>query len=381
MLSKLGEYIKKEYKLNIECDIDLKIYSSNIDEFILVTTLEDKVYIKYSDITIESNYKNMYKDIRFILDNLIYIYLLDLRGDIIRTIIYQNDSDKTLFEEVEDFIWRNKKDINVEKILAVTFANNYSFEANVSGVFIDTFWEVFDTTRYNVINASLKKFRYRDKENYLINNSILLKKIIKNKVNLKEIKKYFLSLGYAFLIDAREDNTTVYQVIDIDFDNFKSIAGNKYLVMSADLNSIIYYTDDNIYIHGLVCDVYKTFFKILQIDEEPCNYVHNIKTSRVVYKEKIYEATGRSISEELNNLTSLVNNKMMCCFNCKYGNYIDNENEIYCLKGFKPRDFSDVLYIIDEAKIIPYDQFNLCEDFSYQTKEHFTHTLSKFKVK
>lgn len=96
-----------------------------------------------------------------------------------------------------------------------------------------------------------------------------------------------------------------------------------------------------------------------------------------MYKGKLYEASAKTRSEELNKLNKLLNNKILCCFFCKYGNYLDDEEKIYCLHGFKPKNFSDVVFDIEESKMIPYDMFNLCEDFNFQTKNFYTHTKAE----
>ncbi|MGM9972123.1 MAG: hypothetical protein ACI35W_06920 [Anaeroplasmataceae bacterium] len=381
MLSRLGQYISDTYKLKCDYNVDLIIHSPNVLDTILVTAIENNIYIKFNDVKLETTYKNMYKDIRFVLDNLTYVYYLDGRGDIIASNYYYDFSERPLIDEIEDYIWDNRQSLEAEKIMVMTFALNYSFEAKVSGSFVDTFNLVFDKTRYEVMNNAIKKFHYKGNSDYLVLNKSLMGNVIMNEANVKELKKYFLSLGYAFLIDYHDEKEDVYQVIDIDFDSFKNIAGDRYMVMSALYDSIIYYENGQIYLRGKVLDKYKNVFKIVQVDNEPCNYVHNIKTSRLSYNGKIYEATGKTISDELNSLGNLLDNKLMCCFNCRYGNYIDDENNIYCLKDFKPHNLSDVVYIVDEAKLIPYDPFNLCEDFMYQSDDYYTSTKCKLKRK
>lgn len=377
MLQKLGEYVSNKYGLKCDIGIDLVIYSNNVCETITVTTIENQVLIKYNDFEIKSCYKDMYRDLRYVLDNLAYVYFLDNRGDISATLLFQNNNDKTLIEEVEDYIWENKKNIEIDKMMVITFANNYSFEAKISGSFIDTFWPVFDKAHYDVLNNVVRKYKYKGQEDYLIANKNLMSAVISNDINIHELKKYFLSLGYAFLVDYKDDEQNVYQIIDINFESLKNIAGNTYLIISADYNSVIYFYNDSIYIRGDVVDTYKNMFKVVQVGDEICNYVHNIKTSRIKYQNKLYEATGKTLSDELNKLNKMLGYKMMCCFSCKYGNYIDNECEIHCLKDFKPKDFSDVLYIVDEGKILPYDPFNYCDDYEEIEKNYYTST--KFK--
>ena len=242
--------------------------------------------------------KNAIRDITYLLNSLTYIYYLDINNDILHKGIYLSDKDHSLIEEVEDFVWNNKKEYNIEKILVVMFALDYSFLAHVSGSFIDTFWQIYDKAHYEVLNTALKKFKYR--KDFDIYNSALLTSVIKSDINLIALKKYFLKYGYAFLIDYNDQKSDVYELIDIDFSNCKTIAGDSYLIMSADYKSILYVKNDKYYIMGLVCDEYQTIYKYIQIEDEVCNYIHNIKTSRVLYKDHMYEAYGNDLSEELN---------------------------------------------------------------------------------
>lgn len=375
---RLSEYISSKYHLKCEVDIDLKISSENVSEKIIVTPVDDKIYIKYGDGEIVSTRRMMYKDISYLLDHLSFIYFISSNNDILHEITYDGLDDTTLIDVAEDFIWKNHNDMDIYKIFVLRFAGPYNFEATISGPFVDTYWPIFDSAHFSVIEASQTKYKYRTKE-YAKRYKALLTNIIPSEYNKAFLRKYFLDTGYAFLVDIRdEENKNVYQLIDIDFDNLNSICENTpYLIMSSDYESIIVYDNNKFYIRGKIVDEYPTLDKIIQIDDEPCRFIHSLKTSRILYKDRLYEASGKTISDCLNKLNKLLDNKILCCFTCKYGNYTIDEKNIYCLNGFKPKDFSDVLYIVDETKMIPYDQFNLCDMFEYPNKDYYQHTLFK----
>ena len=379
MLEDVKKYIENKYKLKTELSLDLKIISDNVLDTIIITTLEDSYVIKYDNLEIKSSNKRIYKDISFLLDNLSYIYLLTFEGKEITHITYDAMNEDTILDAAENWIWDHRDDNieEVDRIFVVSFRNLYSFEASVSGSFVDTYWQIFDEPHYNVLNAAFTNFKYKNKE-YAERYKPLLTLCINNKYNRRELRKYFLKGGYAYLLDWKDEDThDVYEIIDIDFDNLKMTAGDKFAIMSADYDSILDYEDGAIYLRGKAAEDFPTETKILQVDDEPCQYIHSVKTSRVMYKGKLYEASAKTRSEELNKLNKLLNNKILCCFFCKYGNYLDDEENIYCLHGFKPKNFSDVVFDIEESKMIPYDMFNLCEDFNFQTKSFYTHTKAE----
>ena len=376
MLLEIQKYVSCKYNLKSELSIDLKIKSDNVLDEILVTTSEDIFKIKYDDLEIISSKETIYKDLSYILDHLAYIYFLTFEGKEISHITYDALTDETIIDKAENFIWNNRdnKLDEIDRIFVVSFRNLYSFEAKASGSFIDTYWQIYDEPHYMVYDTAWTRFKYRDKA-YADKYRSLLTMCINNKYNMEALRHYFLREGYCYLLDWKDEDThDVYQLIDIDLDTLKMIAGNSFALMSSDYKSILDYEDGKIYIRGIVEENFKTIKKIIQVDDLPCTYIHSIKTSRIEYNGKIYEASGKTISEELNKLNKLLDNKILCCLFCKYGNYIDDPNKIYCLKGFKPRDLADVIYYVEETKMLAYDMFNLCEDFNFQTKKFYTHT-------
>ncbi len=379
MLEDVKRYIEDKYKLNCNLSIDLKIESDNVLDTITITTLEDAFVIRYDNLEINSSKKTIYRDISFLLDHLSYIYFLTFEGKEVCHITFDALHEDTIIDCAENFLWEHRDDNmeEIDRIFVISFRNLYSFEAKVSGSFVDTYWQIYDEPHYNVMNAAMTTFKYRDK-NYAERYKSLCTLCINNSYNMLELRKYFLQDGYAYLLDWKdEDRHDVYEIIDIDIDNIKTTAGDKFVIMSADYSSILDYEDGNIYLRGRVADIYPTESKILQVDDEPCQYIHSIKTSRVLYNGKLYEASGKTRSDELNKLNSLLDKKILCCFFCKYGNYIDDEEKIYCLNGFNPKSFVDVLFDVEESKMIPYDMFNLCEDFNFQSKQYYTHTKAK----
>lgn len=376
----LKEYIQSKYKLRCELDIDLKIYSSNVEEIIVVSPVDDEIYIKYNEYEIVSSRKMMYKDISYLLDNLAYVYFLSPNNDLLNTLVWSGDSERTLIDDAEDYIWKMHNDMNIEKVFVMHFYGEYNFEATVSGSFIDTYWQIYDESHYKVVDEAIKRYKYREKEGYVERYKSLLTYIIPSEYNLKFIRKYFLDQGFLYLLDYRdrdEDIKDIYQMIDFSFDTANNIAGDKYMIMSSDFESVILVEGSKIYMRGKIALDYPTLDKILQVDKEPCRYIHSLKTSRVLYEGTLYEASGKTISECLNKLNKLLDGKIVCCFTCKYGNYTIDEKNIYCLNGFHPKDFPDVLYIVDETKMIPYDQFNLCDMYRIPSKDNYQHTLFK----
>lgn len=373
MLKKINEYIKTKYNLKTNLDIDLHINSKNDLSEVIISISDDVIIINYDNFKIVSNYTKIYKDITYLFNKLINIYYLDMTDNIISEDTYV-ESDDSLFDYVEDNLWKKRNELNnVAKVYVSMFALDYYFITNVSGSFLDTFWPIYDAAHYAVLNATLKTFKY--KEPYYA----LKDEVIPTKINLKEIESYILKYGYAFLVGIKDDEYEIYEIINIDFSNFKDIIGPNYIIMSADYKSIIYVNASSYYIKGEITNVYKTIYKLIQVDNDVCDYIHNIHTSRVIYKNKLYESFGKSLSEELNNLNKLLDYKIMSCFTCKYGNYIDKENEIYCLKGFKYNNLTDICFIKEETGLIPYDQFNLCEDFNFKDDKTYIHSLSQVK--
>lgn len=379
MLEDVKKYVEDKYKLKTDLSIDLKIYSNNVLDTILVTTLDDEIVIKYDDLEIKSSSKKIYKDISYLLDHLAYIYFLTFEGKEINHITFDAINSDAIIDLAEDYIWNHRDDNTdeIDRIFVISFRDLYSFEAKVSGSFVDTYWQIFDEPHYNVWNVASTKFKYREKE-YAERYKSLLTLAINNKYNLEELRRYFLRDGYCYLLDWKDEDThDVYELIDIDIERIIMTASNKFCIMSADYNSILDYEDGHIYLRGKIEEEYPTINKILQVGDLPCQYIHSIKTSRVLYEGKLYESTGKTLSIELNKLNKLLDNKILCCYFCKYGNQLDDEKKIYCLNGFTPKDFNDVLFDIYESKMIPYDMFNLCEDFNFLTDKFYTHTNAK----
>lgn len=374
MLKHIKEFVKNKYNLDSNLEIDLTIKSLNGDETIRVEDNDDKIFISYKEKKYVTDEINIYKDLSYILDRLINIYYLDISENILYT-SYFIDEEESVLNSIEDNLWKNRKEYNVESVYVSMFAFEYFFISKVSGSFVDTFFPIYDKAHFQVSEAARKTFKYR--EPYYARKS----QIIKNDINLAEIKKYILRFGYGFLVSCEDIDYNIYQIINIDFESFEEIMPKNYLIMSADYKSIIYVCDNKLYLKGEIDDVYKTIYKSISVDNKIADYIHNIHTSRLRIDGKIYEAYGKSISEELNNLERMLDGKIISCFFCKYGNYLYNEEDIYCLKGFKYKNLTDIAFNIKEALLIPYDMFNLCADFRYQEENFYTHTKCDYKIK
>lgn len=380
MLERLKEYIVNKYKLiKCELNIDLKISSDNVDDTIIVSPVDDYILIKYSTNEIKSDKRRIYKDLTYLLEHLSYVFFISKNNDILHEMVYDALDDTTLIDEAEDYIWKNHNNMDFERIFVISFSKDYSFEATVSGSFIDTYWPIFDEPHYHVIDAAISRYKYRNK-GYATRYKALLQSVISSSFNLDFLRKYFLDTGYVFLLDFKqgeeEEIRDVYQMIDIDFDNCKSICGDKYAILSSDYESMIVVDNDRFFVRGKIAEEYPTIEKIIQVDDMPCRYIHNLKTSRILYNDKMYEASGKNISDCLNKLNKMLDYKIVCCFTCKYGNYLLEDRDIYCMHSFHPKDLADLLYIVDETKMIPYDQFNLCEDYRLPDDE-YRHSLHK----
>lgn len=377
MLGRLSEYISSKYNLKCELNIDLKIYSDNVTDSILVSPVDDSILVKFRDHEIKSDKKMIYKDLCYLIDHLQFVYILSANEDLLHEMVYYADSDDTLIDTVEDFIWKNHNEMKIDHVFVLRFYGDYSFEALVSGSFIDTYWQIYDEAHYQATKAALDNFKYKDKD-YPMKFKSIMSNVIASEYNLKFLRKYFLDLGYAFLLDYKDiDTHDVYQLIDIDFDSCKNICGDSYAIISADYKSMLCFYNGRYFIRGKILEEYPTIEKILQVDKEPCKYVHNLKTSRVLYDGALYEASGDTISDCLNALNSMLGGKILCCFTCKWGSYTTEEKDIYCMRGFNPRDFADILYMVDESKMIPYDQFNLCDDYEIPDMKNYAHTKYK----
>ena len=283
-----------------------------------------------------------------------YIYFLTFEGKEINHITFDAINSDAIIDLAEDYIWNHRDDNTdeIDRIFVISFRDLYSFEAKVSGSFVDTYWQIFDEPHYNVWNVASTKFKYREKE-YAKRYKSLLTLAINNKYNLEELRRYFLRDGYCYLLDWKDEDThDVYELIDIDIERIIMTASNKFCIMSADYNSILDYEDGHIYLRGKIEEEYPTINKILQVGDLPCQYIHSIKTSRVLYEGKLYESTGKTLSIELNKLNKLLDNKILCCYFCKYGNQLDDEKKIYCLNGFTPKNFNDVLFDINKPFVV-----------------------------
>ncbi len=375
MLEEIKKYIENKYNLKCILNVDLKIYSDNVLEPITIMNICDKYIVKYDCKEANLSKNNIIKYVDYLLDKLAYIYFLAIDGTEIKHITYDPFNFNTIIDAAEDYLWQERDNIEeVANIFVMSFKNLYSFEAKVSGCFIDTYRKVYDEEHYNAYNSATMVFKYKEKE-YALKNKPFLTQIINNKYNVEEMRKYFLKDGYFYLLDFKdEDSHDIYFFVDFDIEAMKTLASDKFLIITPDYKSILDYECGDIYIRGDIEKVYPNIIKEVEVDTKVCKYIHSVKTSRINYGGEVYEACASTIYDELNKLNKILDNKILCCFFCKYGNYIDDPTKIYCLKGFDVSNFSDVVYNVYESKMLPYDMFNLCVDFNYQDKKTYTHT-------
>ncbi len=374
MLEEIKKFVENKYKLKCILNVDLNIYSDNVLESITIMNICDDYIVKYDGRECRVK-NNIIKYIDFLLDRLAYIYFLAFDGTEIKHITYDPFKFSTIIDAAEDYIWEERDNLGeVSNIFVMSFKNLYSFESKVSGSFIDTYRRVYDEEHYKALDSATAIFKYKEKD-YALKNKPFLTQIINNKYNLEEMRKYFLKDGYFYLLDFKDQDThDIYFFIDFDIDTMKTLAGDKFMIISSDYKSVLDYECDNIYIRGEIEKIYPNIIKELEVDTKLCKYIHSVKTSRINYDGEVFEASAPNICDELNKLNKMLDGKILCCFFCKYGNYIDDPTKIYCLKGFDVSNFSDVVYNVFESKMIPYDMFNLCVDFNYQTKKTYTHT-------
>ncbi len=375
MLQDIKDFIEGKYKLKCVLDVDLKIYSDNVLDTIVVMNVCDTFIIKYNNKELKTSKNNIIKYIDFLLERLAYIYFISYEGVELKHITYDPQEYDTILDCAEEYLWQERDNIgDVYNIFVMSFKNLYSFEAKVSGSFIDTYRKVYDEEHYKVYDASTSLYKYIEKD-YALKNKPFLTKIINNKYNLEEMRKFFLKEGYFYLLDYKDRDThDIYLFIDFDIDTMKTLATDKFMIITPDFKSVLDYEENSIYIRGDIQNIYPTIEKEIQVDTSICSYIHSVKTSRINYLDNVYEASAKNIYDELNKLNQMLDRKILCCFFCKYGNYLEDPTKIYCLKGFDVSNFSDVVYNVFESKMIPYDMFNLCVDFNYQTKKTYTHT-------